>query len=901
MASRCGEPIEVLSARSEWSTLYARPDGTRELVTSVSAVRTKAHGAWETIDSSLTPTQTGLTVTSPVLPMTFSDGSADLPLARISRDGHELTLDVPFALPAPSVVGSQLTYQDVLPGVDLIVTVNADTTGFSEVLRIASPEAAADPRLQEIRLPIETSADLTVKSAQGGFEARDATGAPVFWSPAPQMWDSRRQLTPTGAGTPRRAVGSWLSVDPSGLQQAMSDTEQSRVRSVAPLGGERAAVMTEAVTDDAVTVVPDTALLTDAATVWPVYVDPAVSGSLNSWMSARSTGATTWMFPSDDGVGLCRSDAYMTCSPSQFASRLRWRFAGLDQIGALDAADITGATFSVFGTHSYNCTERPVTLYMTPDFDASSDWQSTFGWSGLSSQSVSHKASCGNQRWIGFDATAGARAVASGNGGVLALGLGTDESSNVNWKRYRYDATLSITFNRAPNGAANVRTSAPAAPCVMGDGRPYVNSLTPTLAADISDPDGGNVSGVLQLYRTADAAPVWPWVVSAAQASGSTWRATVPGGMLTDGTGYSWGIHAQDDAGRAGPSTWCEFVVDITPPNMPGVSPGPGSPYQEGTRAGGPHIPGSFTFTNGGSSDVDHYQYGFNDSAMTSRAGPGTTVPFDPAKAGPQVLYVTSVDRAGNVSSRRGFAFSVDVPATSAMWLFDEAATSTTAVNTVAGGPTLSVSSASLRVPGVMAELDPGSAVPGDGALRFASLSDQVVSAAPVVATDRSYSVGAFVKLDDLAGVQTAVSQNGVNAPGFELGYRSGTGSGCPTAAGCWAFTTYGSDATSPATTVVASSRTVPTGEWVYLMGQYDAQSHVAGLYVCDPGGAPDAELTSPFTAAWYATSGLAVGRGKAGGSPANGLHGTVDDVTVLAGVADVDVVRRYCAAAATP
>ncbi|MBU4337205.1 MAG: LamG domain-containing protein, partial [Actinobacteria bacterium] len=584
-----------------------------------------------------------------------------------------------------------------------------------------------------------------------------------------------------------------------------------------------------------------------------------------------------------------------------FASRLRWRFSGLDQIGALDAADITGATFSVYGTHSYNCTERPVTLYMTPDFDASSGWDSTFGWSGLSSQSVSHKASCGNQRWIGFDATAGASAVASGNGGVLALGLGVDESSNVNWKRYRYDASLSITFNRAPNGPANVRLSAPATPCVMGGGRPYVNSLTPTLAADVSDPDGGNVSGVLQLYRTADAAPIWPWVVSAAQASGSTWRATVPGGMLVDGTGYSWGIHAQDGAGRAGPSTWCEFVVDVSPPNVPGVSPGAGSPYQEGVRSGGAGVPGSFTFTNGGSADVDHYQYGLNDSAMPETAKLGSTVTVTPKKAGPQVLYVTSVDRAGNVSHRRDFAFSVDVPPTSAMWLFDEGAASTTAVNTVSDGPSLTVSSASLRVPGMMAELDPGSAVAGDGALRFASLADHAESSAPVVSTDRSYSVGAFVKLDDLSGVQAAVSQNGVSAPGFELGYRSGAGSGCPTANGCWAFTAYGADSASPTKTVVASSRTVAAGEWVYLMADYDAQGHTVGLFVCDPGGEPDPVVTAPFTASWYATSGLAVGRGEASGVAANGLHGTVDDVAVLTGVADQATVRLYCTGSARP
>jgi hypothetical protein len=893
MAAQCGHRVEVLDARTEWNTLYAQPDGTHQLVASAAAVRTRASGAWTDIDSSLRSTGAGVVVASAVTPMTFSAGRAGQPLAQITRDGHELTFDVPFALPTPQVAGSQVTYPAVLPGVDLIVTVNADTTGFSEVLRVASPQAAADPRLRTLQFPVATSADLSVAGAQGGFEATDRAGERVFWSPAPQMWDS--SAAPAAfSGVQRPGVVSLLStaVASAASDQALGD------RTVAPVGGEKVAAMAESVGGGSVSIAPDAGMLADPGTVWPVYIDPAVSGSRNYWMSARSTGHTTWMFPNDDGVGLCKTNTYMTCSPSSFASRLRWRFSGLEQIGALDPGDITGATFSVFGTHSYNCTARPITLFLTPDFDSSSGWSTTFGWSGLDTQTVAHKASCGNQRWIGFNAVAAAQAVAGANAGVLALGLGTDESSNVYWKRYRYDATISITFNRAPSSPSVLSIASPVVSCGG-----VLNSATPILAATASDPDGDNVYTQWSI-RTAAGAAVWS-AASGWQASGSSFRVQVPSGVIVDGTSYTFGVQAVDTSGRAGPwSPGCAFTANTVAPSVvPTVTAVSGQPavYAESTRAGGVGVAGAFAFGANGVSDVTGFRYGFDDSAMTARVALGTQVTYTPTTAGPHVLYVASVDSGGLVGPRKDYAFSVDVPGTAAMWLFDEPATSTTALDVVAGGPSLSLSSAALRGPGMMAELDPPNAAPGDGALRFASATDQAVSAAPVVATDRSYSVGAFVKLDDLAGVQTAVSQNGVNAPGFELGYRSGVGSGCPSAAGCWAFTAYGADSASPTATVVASSRTPAAGEWVYLMGTYDAQGHVAGLSVCDPGGEPDAAVTAPFTASWYATSGLAVGRGKAAGVAANGLHGAVDDVIVLTGVADQDAVRRYCAGATTP
>lgn len=189
-ARRCGHDVEVLSARTEWNTLYAQPDGTMRLDTTTAATRTQAGGEWADVDNAVVTAEGSLAVASPVYPMTFSDGTGDEPLATIERNGHVLSFDVPFDLPAPDVDGQRITYPGVLPGVDLIVTVNVDATGFSEVLRVESPEAAADPRLAELAFPVEVSDGLVVAPSEGGFVATDAAGEEVFRSPVPAMWDS---------------------------------------------------------------------------------------------------------------------------------------------------------------------------------------------------------------------------------------------------------------------------------------------------------------------------------------------------------------------------------------------------------------------------------------------------------------------------------------------------------------------------------------------------------------------------------------------------------------------------------------------------------------------------------------------------------------------------------------
>lgn len=441
IARRCDVEVEITGERTEYGTKFALPSGAVRLDTSIAAIRTRVTGQWAGLDRALVATDDGFEVVSPVTPMVFSDGRDGAPLARVERDGSWLIMDVPFDLPSPEVTSeSQLTYFDVLPGVDLVVSVNDDATGFSEAFRIDSPEAAADPRLSSLALAVSTSGDLELTAAHGGFQAVKDSGERVFSSPRPLMWDSR--------------------LPEAGLEQApvaRSLTEQRRAtegvgldaRAQAPRGGERVAAMGLAVRGGAVTIRPDRALLDDPDTVWPVYLDPSVSGNRNQWISIRDDGWADYNYTGDQGVGRCGStSAPMNCS-KVFTRRAMWEFngQGLVDVGNINPEDVISATFRVYGTHSYSCTPYPVELWRTGMFDSATRWPGAWVQPN-EARTLAHKPSCGNAGWVEFNALEGARAVAAAGTANLALGLkAQDEGSSTGWKRYTgNDATLSVSI-----------------------------------------------------------------------------------------------------------------------------------------------------------------------------------------------------------------------------------------------------------------------------------------------------------------------------------------------------------------------------------------------------------------------------------------------------------------------
>lgn len=137
----------------------------------------------------------------------------------------------------------------------------------------------------------------------------------------------------------------------------------------------------------------------------------------------------------------------------------------------------------------------------------------------------------------------------------------------------------------------------------------------------------------------------------------------------------------------------------------------------------------------------------------------------------------------------------------------------------------------------------------------------------PVVDTSRSFTVSAWVRLDNLSGFQTAVSIDGTNISGFFLQLSGSTGS--------FAFTRRTADSTSSTEVRADSAVTPAVGTWYHLVGVDDAAAGTLRIYV---DGVPGTDAA--FTSNWPATGHTMIGRGKFGG-PVDFVHGAVDDVSL--------------------
>jgi hypothetical protein len=153
-----------------------------------------------------------------------------------------------------------------------------------------------------------------------------------------------------------------------------------------------------------------------------------------------------------------------------------------------------------------------------------------------------------------------------------------------------------------------------------------------------------------------------------------------------------------------------------------------------------------------------------------------------------------------------------------------------------------------------------GGALSVNGSRGFAS------SAQPVVRTDNSFTVTAWVNLTSASGFHTAVSQDGVSVSGFFLQYSASDSR--------WALAMTSADSTSSVTSRALSAAAPALGTWTHLAGVYNAGSGQLLLYVNGT-----LNGSASFTAPWSANRGLQVGRGLWGGAAADFFPGAIDEV----------------------
>lgn len=826
-AVRQGTRVEAASLRSESASTFANPDGTWTLEQSTGPTRVRRGDGWVPVDPTLTRAAGGAWTTRATTPQLSVSGGGTGAFVSIGAGDTGLGLSWPAALPAPSVAGQTATYPEVLPGVDL--RVRATDQGFGHELVVRDRAAAANPALARITFGLRAHGVRVAADGAGNLAATDPSGAVVFSAKAPTMWDS-----------------------PGG----------DAARTERPVGVE--------VGEGTVTLVPDRAMLADPATRFPLVIDPQYSyhtpNAGSSWTLLRRA------FPDQSHWNLQpRDDDERAAGVARVGHAPGWPSAYLDQsVFQFDTTPVRGAvivsaTFQIYQVWKYanTCDPNavdPMVLYRTDPIGSGTTWNHPMAWrEALSSVRSVPKAGYCAPDWVGMDARAGVQVSANAGASTVTLGLrANDEGGDSGWKRfYVQNGTypkLAITYNRAP-GVSDVGTEPALTACRWCGGVPYAGPTTLALKGTVSDPDGGQVTGWWGIRKPALESR------SLTQAAGTRFATPLDTRTIADGTTVTWEMQGADGALNSPVVPGPKFVVDRT---LPRLAPQVSAPlYRADDRwHGGVDVPDTFTFTanpdtaNGEVNDVDHYLWGWQDppaNKVDAAGGLGgaATASLTPPGDGPRTLYVRAADRAGNQSPTREYRFYVRAGnGALAQYSFEGNARDTAFLGDRHG--TLN---------------GPGSYVPGAVGTSVRFDYGAAVTAPNAVRTDTSFTVSAWVRLDQVVRDHTAVSEAGTNTSAFQLGYRADDG-------GRWYFYLPTTDDPIPAVATTFSAEAAPTGTWTHLAGVYDAARGQLRLYV---NGALSA--TKAYRSAWSAAGDVHIGNGLWNKAWANHWLGAVDEV----------------------
>ncbi|MFF4602737.1 LamG-like jellyroll fold domain-containing protein [Streptomyces sp. NPDC001339] len=153
-------------------------------------------------------------------------------------------------------------------------------------------------------------------------------------------------------------------------------------------------------------------------------------------------------------------------------------------------------------------------------------------------------------------------------------------------------------------------------------------------------------------------------------------------------------------------------------------------------------------------------------------------------------------------------------------------------------------------------------------ALHLNGTSAYAATPGPVVDTTRSFSVSAWVKLDNKDRNYTFLSQAGDRASGFQLYYSKYYDK--------WVFNRHVKDTDDTQIARSMSKDSAQTGVWTQLTGVYDAATKKIQLFV---NGTP--QTAADFTTPWRASSALQIGRLFYKGTWQEHFAGTIDNIRI--------------------
>lgn len=862
LAQSADERVEVLAERTEFSQVFAEPTGRLTYESTVVPKRVhRADGSWADVDLRLSEVDGVIRPLASVADVRFSAGGPGA-LVTLDKAGHSFSLRwSDGVLPPPTLNGDTAKYSEVLPGVDIVVRATAD--GFSHVLVVKTAAAATNAKVREITFDVGD--DVRARRDPDGSLHAVAGDRLMASAPAPAMWDSPVATTsrsaPAGVASERSSAS------------AAADTAN-----VAPVATELTAA------GDLVLRPDERLLVSDAA--FPVYIDPAWSTGKNRWAYATNNNTNN----SDV------SRARVGMDPDGRIYRSYFEFP----TAKLKGKHVESAYVQMKVDHTYSCVKTWTHMFSANPISATprTAWKSSSPFLKHLSAAESHAnegAGCSDSpqpdMTVNFTGSAVGAVLNSmaGKGAstvTMAFSAGNEdqeyENANERWKKFfPNDAKLIADVNAKPGKPNSVEVAGTACRSTtigIGITNPYFSAVMP-------DADGGQaLRTTWEWYRVAsDWTKMTSPVVSSAPANTRDVSARVSGAvndqlyalrvMGTDPAPYSIDSEWSD---------WCYFRIDTTDPPVTATVL---------SRPSGPGKPGTFLISST-ATDVTKFRYGWNEAVLyevaagtvSGVAGKAATVTLTAPRYGENILHLQAVDTTLNEGDG-SLTFLVDRPSPAiAQWSLESYPGTEPGSELVDAQPALPAqpapfqqAAADLETPVNVTWTDKQRLVGGKAAT-FAN-AGSLTTATGVVDTTKNFAVAGWVRLDDVTGYRTIVSQDGEHVANFVLQYRSDDrdGDGVADKSFCFGMRGADVDATTSGVTVCGVN-TAAVGRWTHVAGDFDAAEKKLRVWV---DGVQKAEAAAPT--AWASTRKLRIGnRRLTSTSWTDNLIGAVADVQVF-------------------
>jgi hypothetical protein len=643
-AKSAGHAVAVPQDTTPTDSVAANPDGTLTLTRSTAPVRKLSGGAWKSLDAALHRGAGGKITTAVTTAGVELTGGGSGPLATLTAAGRTLAVSFPVPLPAPALSGSTAAYADVLPGVDLLVTADAQGS-VSDVLVVRSASAAADPRLKSLALAISAPGLTLAVGSAGNITLSGPGGHVVFATPTPFMWDSA--AAPAGTSSATKPDGSRVDAR-TGRPLASS--------AVGPGVGARNVPVGVAARSGAIVLTPNRGMLTSPGTVFPVYIDPTFNAP-----SAGTSGPSGW-----DTV-----NNYYTTASNWKTSTLQVGYQGWESPffvarsylnvpvpSKIYGSHVISAQFNMHEIWSPSCTAKPVKLVLAGGISSSTTWNSQPGTNTTNgtvqdTQTVAHgySSSC-PEAGVGFNVANALQSAASNSWTQVTFGVAAgSESDAYGWKQFNTTGSLSVTYDHTPATPTKLTTS-PATSCsgatIVGDG-------DVKLYVPVSDPDGGTLGVALQMWKTGTSTafkgtPTNPQSFYGANNTTLTFVAhkadleAAAGGAVTE---FSWKAQVTDFYATSAWSATCNFKFDASRPGPPDVDVSSES-FTIGQATSVPVTP-----PQSGTLPVSYlYQVNGGPPATVAAAADGTaSIPVTPTRFA-NLLTVAGLSPAGNLGAQ---------------------------------------------------------------------------------------------------------------------------------------------------------------------------------------------------------------------------------------------------------